>query len=198
MKTILLSLLLTSFSLGLQNDNYKKEIEAFQHELNEEFKNPATSPLDAKQIKKFKGHDFFEINKKYCIRAKFTRTMDTAPFKMKTTTSRAPIYEKYGEAAFNLNGQEYKLSIYQSHRLRETVEYKNYLFLPFYDLSNGEETYGGGRYIDLSIPETDSITVDFNKAYNPYCAYSASRSCPIPPKENFLNAKIEAGVKKPK
>lgn len=154
--------------------------------------------MNKKQIRKFKGHEFFEIDKKYRLRAKFIRTSDTYPFKMKTTTRRAPIYEKYGEAVFILNGKKYKLSIYQSHRLRQTEEYKDYLFLPFTDLTNGEKTYDGGRYLDLSIPKSDSITIDFNKAYNPYCAYSSSKSCPIPPKENFLNTKIESGVKKPK
>ena len=88
-----------------------------------------------------------------------------------------------------------KLNIYQNHRLRKMEKYRNHLFLPFTDLTNGEETYGGGRYIDLSIPDSDTIIIDFNKAYNPYCAYSSTRSCPIPPRENDLDLKVEAGVR---
>jgi uncharacterized protein (DUF1684 family) len=114
---------------------------------------------------------------------------------MKTTTERTPTYEKYGEAIFEIDNIEYKLSIYQSHRLRQNEKYKDYLFLPFTDLTNGEETYGGGRFIDLSIPNSDIITIDFNKAYNPYCAYSSTSSCPVPPKENDLDLKVLAGVK---
>ena len=115
---------------------------------------------------------------------------------MKTTTNRLPKYEVYGIASFELNGNGYQLNIYQSHRLRETDEYKNYLFLPFNDLTNGDETYGGGRFIDLEIPDNDSIIIDFNKAYNPYCAYNPKYSCPIPPEENDLDVHISAGIKK--
>ena len=75
-----------------------------------------------------------------------------------------------------------------------TEKYKNYLFLPFTDLSNDEESYAGGRFIDLEIPEGNEIAIDFNRAYNPYCAYNDKYSCPIPPKENFLNMKILGGV----
>lgn len=116
---------------------------------------------------------------------------------MKTTTDRRPIYDVYGSATFLIDGNEYSLNIYQSHQLKDTEEFKNYLFVPFKDLSNGGESYGGGRFIDLSIPEGNTIIIDFNQSYNPYCAYSTRYSCPIPPKENFLNIKVLAGVKSP-
>jgi uncharacterized protein (DUF1684 family) len=76
-------------------------------------------------------------------------------------------------------------------------KYKNYLFVPFKDMTNGKETYGGGRYLDLETTDiqNDSVILDFNKAYNPYCAYSNGYSCPIPPKENHLAVSIEAGEK---
>lgn len=114
---------------------------------------------------------------------------------MQTTTDRLPTYEKYGEAIFELNGKTITLSIYQSHDLRETEKYKNHLFLPFTDLTNGHETYGGGRYLNLSIPTGDTIVIDFNKAYNPLCAYNAKYYCPIPPKSNALQLPIQAGIK---
>ena len=74
-------------------------------------------------------------------------------------------------------------------------KYRDYLFLPFTDNTNGEQTYTGGRYIDLSIPDGDTIVVDFNKAYNPYCAYNKKYSCPIVPSVNNLDTEIRAGVK---
>ena len=74
-------------------------------------------------------------------------------------------------------------------------EYKDYLFLPFLDDTNGEGSYGGGRYIDLRIPDSDTMIIDFNTAYNPYCAYNDRYSCPIVPRQNYLDVAIEAGVK---
>ena len=76
------------------------------------------------------------------------------------------------------------------------MDYRDYLFLPFLDATNGIETYGGGRYIDLTIPESNQITIDFNKSYNPYCAYNEKFSCPIVPRENYLSLKVNAGVKR--
>ena len=80
--------------------------------------------------------------------------------------------------------------------LMENPQYKDYLFLPFTDLTNNETTYGGGRYIDLKlkdIREEGRLTIDFNKAYNPYCAFGEGFSCPIPPDANKLNVRVEAG-----
>jgi uncharacterized protein (DUF1684 family) len=93
-----------------------------------------------------------------------------------------------------MNGKEYQLEVYQNKELMLQEEHKDYLFLPFTDKTNGEETYSGGRYIDLAIPEGDSITIDFNKAYNPYCAYNKKYSCPIVPNVNAMDTKVLAGV----
>lgn len=196
MKQILIVVLLFSNTiLCAQDISYIKDLQLFQKELNSEFKNPDKSPLSKRQQKRFNGHDFFPINESYRVTGKFIRTQNAVPFKMKTTTERTPVYEKYGEVVFKINNNKFTLSIYQNHRLRKTKKYKNHLFLPFTDLTNGEKTYDGGRYIDLSIPDSDSIIIDFNKAYNPYCAYSSTRSCPIPPRENNLDIKVEAGIK---
>ena len=169
----------------------------FQQEHNAHFKDPEKSPFK-KKAKRFKGHDFFPIDSILRVEAKFVRTLSAIPFLMKTTTSRLPTYEKYGVAQFTIDRKEFSLNIYQSHSLREKEEFKDHLFMPFTDLSNGEESYMGGRFIDLEIPGNDVIVIDFNKAYNPYCAYSPDYSCPIPPQENHLEIKILAGVKKPK
>jgi uncharacterized protein (DUF1684 family) len=117
-------------------------------------------------------------------------------FTMPTTTDRLPVYVQYGLVSFNLNGQEFNMPIFQNQSLVLTEEYEDYLFFPFTDLSNGFESYGGGRYIDLRLPNSDEIRIDFNKSYNPYCAYNGKYSCPIPPRSNDMNIEINAGVKK--
>ena len=113
---------------------------------------------------------------------------------MKTSTDRLPEYVKYGEAYFTLDEKELKLSIYQSTNHEKEEGYEDSLFLPYTDLTSGDGSYGGGKYLDLKIPEGNTIIIDFNKTYNPYCAYSHRYSCPVPPEENDLLVRIEAGV----
>ncbi|SFS59274.1 hypothetical protein SAMN04488006_2146 [Lutibacter maritimus] len=196
----LLSLLLISITLTYctsQNTTYKDEIKLFQYELNTEYADASKSPLTKEDLKTFKALEFFEINEKYKVTAQLEYTPNSPVFELKTTTDRLPLYRKYAIATFVLDGKEHQLNIYQSQDLMNSLEYKNYLFLPFNDTTNGKSTYGGGRFMDLEIPSTESntIIIDFNKAYNPYCAYNHTYSCPIPPKENTLNIAIEAGVK---
>ncbi|MDN4166676.1 DUF1684 domain-containing protein [Cytophagales bacterium LB-30] len=194
MKYCLLVLLLSVSSM-VYSQNHTAEVKAWQQKLNAEFADKEKSPLTKKDLRKFKGLAFFPIDSTWRIEARFVRTPNEKPFEMPTTTSRLPIYEKYGEAHFTYQGENYVLNIYQNHQLRETEEYKDYLFLPFTDASNGEGSYGGGRYIELSIPQGESILIDFNKAYNPYCVYNTKYSCPIPPAENDLPIPVKAGVK---
>jgi uncharacterized protein (DUF1684 family) len=171
--------------------------EVFRLKINEEYADSTKSPLPNDERLVFDGLPFFPIDTNFCVTAKFERAKRSKTFKMKTTTDRKPVYEVYGTAVFSLNSKEYELSIYQSVRLREMEEFKEYLFLPFNDLSNGEQSYGGGRFIDLKVLTGDTIVIDFNQAYNPYCAYSQRFSCPIPPRGNFLKVEVLAGVKNP-
>jgi uncharacterized protein (DUF1684 family) len=167
----------------------------FQREINAEYKDASTSPLKDKDRKNFKGLEFFKFDSIYIVNAKFERTPNETSFQMKTTTDRLPVYVKYGVVTFNLKGQEHQLNLYQNQDVNKKKGYEDSLFLPFLDNTNGEESYGGGRYIDLKIPEGDEIVINFNKAYNPYCAYNEKYSCPIVPRENYLELKVEAGVK---
>ncbi len=116
---------------------------------------------------------------------------------MPTTTERLPLYRKYGIAHFTIDDEKCELSLYQSQEYMNSIEYGNLLFLPYNDLTNGKTSYGSGRFIDIEIPEEGSktIVIDFNKSYNPYCAYNYKYSCPIPPSENILAVAIPAGVK---
>lgn len=186
----LIAILLCVISLPLQGQKWQKKGKAFQAKLDKQYKDAVKSPLPKGDVAEFPGHPFFPINKKFIVKAKLERTPDSKPFQMPTSTERLPIYKKYAIATFEIDGTEYKLSIFQNMKL------KTNLFLPFYDLTSGEETYGGGRYLDFTfIPRGNKIKIDFNQAYHPYCAYSDIYSCPIPPFENRLDVEILAGVK---
>lgn len=167
----------------------------FQKQMNAEYKDATSSPLKDKDRKHFTGLDFFKFDSAFVVSATFKSTPNQDVFKMKTTTDRLPEYIKYGELTFQLNGKTQELNVYQNLGLIQEKEFQDYLFLPFLDLTNGEDSYGGGRYIDLRIPEHDTVEIDFNKAYNPYCAYNENYSCPIVPRENYLDLEIRAGVK---
>lgn len=184
-------------SCAKKDTTHENEIKLFQYDLNVEFADAARSPLTEEDLKTFKPLEFFDIDENYNIEADFELTPGTPIFEMQTTTDRLPLYRKYGIAHFTLNGKKMALSIYQSQELMITVEYAEHLFLPFNDATNGTLTYGGGRFIDLEIPKEGSktIRIDFNKAYNPYCAYNHTFSCPIPPSENNLPVAIPVGVK---
>jgi uncharacterized protein (DUF1684 family) len=170
--------------------------EKFQSELNKSYADSLKSPLMKDDLKQFKGLDFYPIDEKYIVEAIFIRTKKEKSFKMKTTTSRTPIYKKYGELHFSIDGKELKLNVYQNVDLKKKPGYDDYLFLPFSDLTCGKDSYIGGRYIDMRIPKSGKVTIDFNQAYNPYCAYNYEYSCPIVPLENDLDIEILAGVKK--
>ena len=194
-KLILMVLMFVSLSNCAQKKQLLQGENDFQRELNAFYKDASTSPLKDEDRKHFNGLEFFKLDSAYNVTAKFERFPDEKPFEMKTSTARRPIYVKYGEVSFELNGKPYKLNIYQNKGLMETEGYEDYLFLPFSDETNGLVSYGGGRYIDARFPEGDTMIIDFNKAYNPYCAYNDKYSCPIVPRENYLKTRVEAGVK---
>ena len=141
---------------------------------------------------------FFPVNEKYRISCKFERTPNSQWFRMESSGQIKRNYRTYGVINFTINDTAVTLSIYQSQDLMTTPQYKDHLFIPFTDATSGEETYESGRYIDLDIKDivNNKFTIDFNKAYNPYCAYvSGKYNCPIPPAENRLAVAIHAGEK---
>lgn len=169
---------------------------AYQLQLNTEYANETESPLKKTDLENFTTLSFYDVDMSYCVEAKLIKTPKEKPFAMKTTGSKTPLYVKYGELHFTLREKKCKLNVYKNIDLSKQEKYKNYLFLPFTDLTSGVESYGGGRYIDLQATDKGTITIDFNQAYNPYCAYNEEYSCPIPPKENDLPVEVRAGVKK--
>jgi uncharacterized protein (DUF1684 family) len=190
----LLFLIVFSFGCAQEKQMLNEETE-WQKKINAEYKDATTSPLKKKDLKEFKGLDFFKFDSLYVVTAKLKRTPDSKWFEMKTTTDRKSKERVFGILTFAIKGKSFQLNVYQGEELMKTQAYRDYLFLPFLDNTNGDESYGGGRYIDLAIPEGDSVIIDFNTAYNPYCAYNEKFSCPIVPRENYLDIDVKAGVK---
>ncbi len=196
MKNIIFVLVyLLSFNSFGQGNNAVKDITKFQKKLNKDFTNTQKSPLTDEDLKEFKSLDFFPIDTSYRVTAKLKYYKGSKPFKMKTTTDRLPVYRIFASATFEIHGKKHVLHIYQNQKLLLSTEFEDYLFLPFTDKTNGINSYGGGRYIDLKVTDKETIIIDFNKAYNPSCAYNDKYSCPIPPKSNQLDIEIPAGVK---
>ncbi|MBD0834877.1 DUF1684 domain-containing protein [Aestuariibaculum suncheonense] len=196
MKYFLMLFVLVFGTVGCQDKKqYNLGETEFQRELNAEYKDATTSPLKDEDRKTFEGLEFFKNDSTYVVTATLELTPDSEFVPMKTTTSRMSEKRVYGVLRFELKGKSFKLNIYQDKDLMTREGYENYLFLPFFDETSGEDSYGGGRYIDARIPEGNTMVIDFNKAYNPYCAYNDTYSCPIVPRENYLKTRIEAGVK---
>ena len=140
---------------------------------------------------------FFPIDSTYHVTAVFERIKDNVGFTMQLSESKTATYFKYGKVIFTLQNKTYHLFVYQSEKLRKIPQYRNHLFIPFVDLSNGITSYGGGRYLDVDMTaiKNNEVELDFNKAYNPTCAYTTGFNCPIPPGENTLSTAINAGEK---
>jgi len=196
MKKLSFLFLILSLFLNAQTEKENiASIKKFQKELNSEYLNPKESPLRGDNLKNFKKHPFFPINLKYRVTAKFVKTENPVPFELPTSSGKFKQYQEYGKATFELDGKSLTLILYQSLDLMKMEKYKDYLFLPFRDLTNEKETYGGGKYMDLKIPSGNEIVLDFNQSYQPFCAYNAfDYNCPIVPEENKLPIRIEAGV----
>ncbi len=158
-----------------------------------EFRDPKKSPLPSDEISDFQGLQYFSYQSKYRVTASLERIDHPAVIKMKTTTERRPEYLTYAYAHFFLDGVEYKLMIYQPVDFMNQKGFEKYLFMPFTDATSGIQTYGGGRFMELTMVETDTITLDFNTAFNPYCAYNHKYSCPVPPEENDLPVPVPVG-----
>lgn len=195
MKKIIGLFLICTLNLFAQEEKVQTSKE-YQEELNRSFADSLHSPLTEEDRLHFEGLDFFPIDEKYIVKAKFIKLKKQKPFDMPTTTDRKPKYIKYGELHFTIDSKDMVLTVYKNIDLSKRKGFKDYLFLPFLDATNGIETYGGGRYLDMRIPTSDEVIIDFNKAYNPYCAYNHEYSCPIVPLENELAIEIKAGVKK--
>ncbi len=173
-----------------------KEIKEHRRQKEKTFRDKSASPLLPEDRKKFRGLNYFEIDLDYRVTARFVETPGMPLFAMKTTTERLPEYRKFGEVHFTIQGQPLSLEVYQSPEIMQRPGYEDYLFIPFTDETNGHETYEVGRYLELRIPSSGEVIIDFNMSYSPYCSYNPNYSCPIPPAVNHIPLRVEAGEKK--
>ncbi|MEJ7557432.1 MAG: DUF1684 domain-containing protein [Pedobacter sp.] len=174
--------------------NYKAGLEKHREEYRQAFLSEKGSPLKQQDLINL---SFYEPDSTYLVHAKVEILTGEEPFLMPTYSGNAQPYIRYAKLKFSLKGNPQELTLYRSIRLSKLSEFKDHLFLPFTDSTNSKESYSGGRYIDLSNKEIEGevIKVDFNKAYNPYCAYSDGYQCPKPPAENAIREHINAGEK---
>jgi uncharacterized protein (DUF1684 family) len=172
--------------------NYREQIGNSRKEKDDFMKNGDGSPFKG-STEPFTGLKYFDPNPKFRIVADLEPVENPQMIVLQTSDSKEQRYIEYARASFNLDNVPCSLLILE---VIDNGPFKGTLFLAFADQSSAIETYGAGRYLDVKkTPGATSITLDFNEAYNPYCAYAESFSCPFPPKENILNVLIAAGEK---
>jgi len=171
---------------------YVNQVTQERREKDQFMKQSDDSPFKAEAREKFNGLRYFEPDPDYKVGARLVREKGNNTIEIATNDGKIEAYLKFGYAEFLLNGHMGRLLIL---KLRSSQD-PNSFFIPFGDKTSAIQTYGAGRYIDLEFnPGSQSITLDFNLAYNPYCAYNEAYSCPLPPRENLLKIAILAGEK---
>ena len=174
-----------------QESQYLEEILLERRDKDSFMRSDEQSPLKPEQKNNFTGLKYFEPDPAYRIEARVEENKKKDLLVLATSDNKQKPFKKWGYAVFNLDGEEHRLLLLQTAQGLKTEG----LFLPFADATSANETYGAGRYLDLKMPKNGKITIDFNKAYNPYCAYTDGFSCPFPPPENNLPVAIRAGEK---
>lgn len=172
---------------------HKKETLAARKDKDRFFKTSKDSPLLNEQQWKFKELSYFPVDIAFKVTAHYERLPKPVEFRIQTSTGHERVYVTVGRFDFTLAKK--KMTLFAYHEKGQEATGRNSLFVPFTDLTTGKESYGAGRYLDVEAPPGDSIVLDFNLAYNPYCAYNYNFSCPIPPPENRLDIEIKAGEK---
>lgn len=177
---------------GTSDEDYSASIQKDRNEKAEFMKSGNGSPFLKDSIPLTELH-YFTIDPKYKVKAKLRPIEGKKVVILATSDGNQQKYLEYAYALFSLDGIENRLLILE---LMDMGPQRGKLFLAFADETSGAETYGAGRYLDVKkVPAATSVVLDFNLAYNPYCAYNDSYSCPFPPKENILRVPILAGEK---
>lgn len=172
----------------------KSEIIKFRAEKKEYLTTGERAPLTKETLKYLR---YFKAKQKYKVEATFTLAKDQKSFEMPTYSGITKSFIKYGTLSFKIGNKEMQLAVYRNLGLMRMPQYKDYLFLPYKDKTSSKASYGGGRYIDIKTTEIKDgkVILDFNKSYNPWCAYGDGYNCPVPPQENRLTIAIKAGEK---
>ncbi|MFQ5863848.1 MAG: DUF1684 domain-containing protein [bacterium] len=189
--------LLLFFGLFGSGDDESKiyyQIQKHRIEKDRLFRKSDSSPLPGKDKKQFQGLKYYPIDLKYRFEVTLHKYEEAKTIKIITSVGTLRDALKYGYFQFNMEGKECKLQVYKM--LDVQGKFPNYLFVPFMDVTTGKGSYSGGRYIDLVENDSGVYILDFNMAYNPYCAYGKEGYvCPIPPVENRLDVEVRAGEK---
>jgi uncharacterized protein (DUF1684 family) len=183
---------------GRLRDTQPVSADPLQRERREKdiaFKTGRDSPIPKADQARFTGLAYFDINPALRFRVKLNRYLNPVRVRLGTNTGEIHSALRYGHFAFEVRGISCQLQVYRVEDVPENAG-SPYLFVPFRDATTGKETYGAGRYIDLKENTSGIYDLDFNRAYNPSCAYGKGYSCPIPPPENTIPVPIEAGEKK--
>ena len=179
-----------SMSTGTVEKGYKEQVEAEREKKNDFMRSDAESPF-AKDTAAFEGLKYFPPDPQYKVVADLEPVEEKKMVQLNTNDGQVQRYVEYAYASVRLNDTDQKLVILE---VIDSGPFRGTLFLAFADQTSAFETYGAGRYLDVvKTPGATSITLDFNHAYNPYCAYGDDFSCPLPPKENVLDVAIKAG-----
>jgi uncharacterized protein (DUF1684 family) len=179
-------------TLGDNDADYRDKIKTSRAQKDEFMKSGAESPFKNSE-EPFAGLKYFDPDPKFRINADLEPVEDRKMVALQTSDGKEQRYLEYAYATFTIDDVPCRLLILE---VADEGPHRGSLFLAFADQSSAMETYGAGRYLDVKkTPGAKTITLDFNEAYNPYCAYSNSFSCPFPPKENILNVLIAAGEK---
>ena len=192
---VVLVIIITVLHACKDQKRYIPNLTEFQKALNSSFKDVTKSPLSKEDRQNFISLEFFDFDSSYVVKGILIPFQKDSIFDMKTNTDRMHTYNKFGKIKFNLDNTYFELNVYKDQELINDQTNIDDVFLPFYDNTNGITTYSGGRYMDLKVSKDSIISIDFNKAYNPYCVYNYKFSCPIVPSENFIALEINAGVK---
>lgn len=185
---VVLIILILTFSGS--DEDYVKSVEKTRDERIAFLKNSEASPF-RKFKEPFQEPAYFPIDKKYRVNATLKRLSGTERRTITNSNGSTETYTSFAIASFTLDGQDLELLILRPVGFGQL----NVYFTGFADETSAQSTYGGGRYLDLEIGKSDKVVIDFNLAYNPYCAYVAGYTCPLPPKENLLPVAIVAGEK---
>ena len=177
-------------TVGESTAAYIERIETDRKDRNG-FMLSSSSPLPDEKKPDFKGLNYYPVNEAYKVTARIEMSNNKQPIFIESTTGEQLKYIPFARAFFELNDQKLSVLLYQDWEEKDP----NKLSLMFADETSAIETYGGGRYLDVMYRNTNSVIIDFNLAYNPYCHFNDEFSCPIPPRENMLNVAIKAGEK---
>lgn len=166
---------------------------AHRAQIETDYLKSADSPFDKELKVGFAGFSYFAGDRAFCVPASFEPSADRKVFAMPSFNGKTLPFRKYGVFHFQLGGAQRSLSAYQ--RMDLPTDQRQWVLVPFRDLTTGHESYGGGRYLQVDLPLPAQLTLDFNRAFNPLCAYKSVFTCPIPPAENWLKMRIPAGEK---